>query len=173
MTAGPPRILVVGIGNPDRGDDGIGPRIAELLRDAVPPGVTVMCRSGDALALLQDWAGFDAVILVDAAAPAGQPGRVHRVDLAVEPLPRDLGLASTHAFGIAEAIALAAQLKSLPPRLVIYAVEAAAFTAGAGLSPAVAAAATAEGVATRILAEIAGWRGGIDSGAELFQNAGG
>jgi len=171
MSAGSLRILVVGIGNPDRGDDGIGPRIAEMLRDRVPSGVSVKSRSGDALALLQDWAAFDAVILVDAAAPAGAPGRIHRVDLAVEPLPRDLGLASTHAFGIAEAIALAAQLKRLPPRLVIYAIEAAAFTAGADLSPAVEAA--GEGVASRILAEVAGWRGGIDSDAELFQNAGG
>jgi len=171
MNAAPPRILAVGIGNPDRGDDGIGPRIAEMLRNRVPSGVSVNSRSGDALALLHDWAGFDAVILVDAAAPAGAPGRIHRVDLAIEPLPRDLGLASTHAFGIAEAIALAAQLKSLPPRLVIYAIEAVAFTAGADLNPAVAAA--AEGVATRILAEIAAWLGGIDSDTELFQNTGG
>jgi hydrogenase maturation protease len=72
------KILVVGAGNPDRGDDGIGPVVARQLARRLPADVTVLTRSGDMLALVDDWAMFDAVFCIDAAAPIGVPGRVHR-----------------------------------------------------------------------------------------------
>src|SRR5215207_5591238 len=50
---------------------------------------------------------------------------------------------STHAFGVADAIELARTLGRLPARLEIYTIEGADFTAGAGLSPPVAAAVNA------------------------------
>ena len=59
--------LILGIGNPDRGDDGIGPLVARRLIGRVPAGIAVMERTGDALALIEDWAGRDMVVLVDAA----------------------------------------------------------------------------------------------------------
>jgi hydrogenase maturation protease len=39
--ASPPRILVVGYGNPARGDDGLGPELAGRLEALAIPGVTV------------------------------------------------------------------------------------------------------------------------------------
>jgi hydrogenase maturation protease len=134
------RLLVVGIGNPDRGDDGIGPLVVRQLAGQVSRDVAVVERTGDALALIDDWQDRDAVILVDAAAPGSVPGSIHRVDLLTDELPTDVSLSSTHAFGVADAVGLARTLGLLPNRLIAYAIEGADFDPGASLSPSVAAA---------------------------------
>lgn len=72
---------------------------------------------------------------------SAEPGRIHRLDPSLGPLPRDLALGSTHAFGLAEAVELARTLGLLPRRMAIYAIEAGGFDPGAALSPAVVAAA--------------------------------
>jgi hydrogenase maturation protease len=146
-----PSVLVVGIGNPDRGDDGIGPAVASRLRARVPPGVYILERSGDVLGLIEEWEEFAVVILVDATAPIGRPGRVHRLDLIRCPLSIGVACSSTHGFGIAEAVELARSLGRLPRGLVAYLVEGERFVIGAPLSPAVAKA--VDEVAERILAE--------------------
>jgi hydrogenase maturation protease len=110
-TSGRPSMLVAGIGNPDRGDDGVGPAVATRLRGKVPPGVRVLERNGDVLALIEDWNGFFAVVVVDAAAPISRPGRVHRFDLKGQPLSGGLARSSTHGFGVAEAVELARKLE--------------------------------------------------------------
>ena len=104
------------------------------------------------LALIDDWAGFDAVVCVDAAAPLGAPGRVHRLDLAKEKLPPELSFASSHALGLAEAVELARILGLAPETIVVYAIEGACFDGGAPLSPEVASAASE--VADRVAAEV-------------------
>jgi hydrogenase maturation protease len=146
------KVLVIGVGNRDRGDDGIGPVVAERLEGRVPACIAIIERSGDALALIEDWAGRESVVLVDAAAPGGEPGRVHRVDLLADELPAGLSLSSTHALGVAEAVGLARTLGMLPARIVVYAVEGKKFDPGADLSPEVMAA--VEGVVARVAAEL-------------------
>lgn len=144
--------LVAGIGNPDRGDDGFGRAVADRLRGRVPDGTRILACSGDLLSLIEEWHGFGAVVLVDAAASLGRPGRIHRIDLIGEPLPGGLARNSTHAFGIAEAVGLARSLGRLPRRLVAYLVEGGQFDIGAPLSPAVAEAVGP--AAERIVAEL-------------------
>lgn len=150
------RTLVIGLGNPDRGDDAAGLRVAAVLAARALPGVVVEQAEADALALMQRWQGFALVVLVDAAAPLAQPGRIHRLDASRQPLPRDVALGSTHAFGLAETVELARTLGQLPGRLIVYAIEAAGFTRGAALSPEVAAAVGT--AAARIAAELASSR---------------
>src|SRR5271169_1995314 len=146
------RVLVVGIGNPDRGDDGFGPAVARRLRGRMPSTVRVLARNGDAVALIEDWNGIPCVILIDAVAPISEPGRVHRLDLTDSPLPIGLAPRSSHAFGVAETVELARNLGRLPPHIVAYLVEGEQFATGAPLSPAVAEA--IEAVAERIVAEL-------------------
>jgi hydrogenase maturation protease len=146
------RVLVVGVGNPDRGDDGIGPLVVRQLLGRVSRDVAIIARSGDALALIDDWEGRDAVILVDAAAPGGTPGSIHRIDLLRDALPPELSLSSTHGFGVAEAVGLADALNLLPAQLIAYAIEGANFDPGAPISPQVAA--VADEVASRVAAEL-------------------
>lgn len=151
------KLLVVGIGNPDRGDDGIGPLVVRRLAGRVSTDVVLIERTGDALALIEDWAGADGVVLVDAAAPGTAPGSIHRIDLLRDALPSHLSLSSTHAFGVADAVALARTLGRLPAGITVYAIEGANFTPGAPVTPVVAA--SIEDVVTRIAAELHHLRG--------------
>lgn len=151
MKGAPRKILIAAIGNPDRGDDGIGHLVAASLAERLPPDVTLTVRRGDLLSLIEDWAGFDAVICVDAAAAIGAPGRIHRIDMEADELPAGLSFPSSHAFGLAEAIALGRALKSAPDILIIYAIEGICFSAGAPMTLAVEQAAGAAGEA--IIAE--------------------
>jgi hydrogenase maturation protease len=147
------KILVIGAGNPNRGDDGIGAMIAGQLARRLPPDVAVLTRSGDMLSLIDDWAAFDAVFCIDAAAAIAAPGRVHRIDLATDALPRELALTSSHAFGLAEAVELSRVLGVALPRIIVYAIEGHCFDAGAAMAPEVAASAGV--VADRLVDEIA------------------
>jgi len=146
------KVLVVGLGNPDRGDDGIGAIVARRLTGRLPSDVAIVVRSGDMLALIQDWASFDALVCVDAAAPMGAPGRIHRIDLATGELPQDISFTSSHAFGITDAVGLARALRLAPRDIIVYAVEGCCFNGGALVTPQVTAAAGE--VADRIVAEV-------------------
>lgn len=141
--------LVIGFGNPDCGDDAAGPLVARRLAGRI--AARVLERHGDALALLDAWAGVELLVLVDAAAPMGTPGRIHRLDLTAD-LPRELSVGSVHSFGLPEAVALSRRLGTLPARVVVYAIEGLCFDVGGAVSAAVAAAVGA--VADRIAAEL-------------------
>jgi hydrogenase maturation protease len=144
-------VLIAGIGNPDRGDDGFGPAVVRRLRARFPSGVSILERNGDILGLVEDWRGFSHVIVIDAIASIGEPGRIHRFELADRPLPIAFVPRSTHAFGVAETVELARSLRRLPGYLVAYLVEGERFETGAPLSQAVAEA--VDEVAERIIAE--------------------
>jgi hydrogenase maturation protease len=145
-------LLVIGIGNPDCGDDAIGPIVTRSLAGRLPAGVDVEQRTGDMLGLLDDWVGRDGVVLIDAAAMVTAPGTIHRIDLICEALPAGVRLASTHAFGVAEAVELARALDRLPAALIVYAIEGATFFPGVAPSPSVMAAAGT--VVSRIVEEL-------------------
>ena len=135
MSTSLPGMLVIGIGNPLRGDDGVGPAIVEILKTRGLPGARLMTCQGDGLLLIETWKSADRVLLIDAATCGANPGTVYRFDAFGRPLPAGFSLYSTHAFGIAETIELARTLDQLPPHLVIYAIEGQNFAMGAGLSP--------------------------------------
>jgi hydrogenase maturation protease len=149
-----PKILAVCVGNPDCGDDGIGPMVAQALAGRLPDSARLVVRSGDMLALAEDCAGFDAMICVDAAASLGCPGRIHRIDLSAEDLPPGLLSASTHGFGLADAIALTRTLGRAPRHIAVYAAEGVRFRPGDAMTPELAGAAGE--IADRVAAEIAG-----------------
>lgn len=153
MTGSGGRILVLCIGNPDRGDDGAGPAVAKALAGALPPNAALMVRSGDMLAMIEDWEGFDALVCIDAAAGGSEPGRIHRIDLAEQDLPRDMAFLSSHAFGLGEGIALARTLGLAPPVIIVYAIEGQSFDGATQMTAPVATAVAP--AAARIIAEVA------------------
>jgi len=129
--------VVIGIGNPDRGDDGVGRVLARRLRARAASGIQVRECDGEATGLMTAWEGAEVVVLVDACRGAGPPGSIHTFE-ATEIEASGSGVlrhASTHSFGVAAAIGLARALVRLPPRLVLYAIEGRSFREGAGLSP--------------------------------------
>jgi hydrogenase maturation protease len=131
--------LVIGIGNPDRGDDAAGVAVARRVREVASRRVvTVAELIGDQLALLDAWEGAKEVYVIDAVYSGGVPGTVYSFDarLPLDPRFRHRG---THTFSIA-VIELARALDRLPARLIGYGIEGAVFEHGAGLSPAAEAA---------------------------------
>jgi hydrogenase maturation protease len=114
--------------------------------------VQVVEQSADGAALMERWRGAAKVIVVDAFEAGKKPGQVFRFDVSKGRLPANLFHTSTHAFGVAEAVELARTLQQLPPHVIIYGIQGGDFTAGQGLTPAVALA--AEQVISQIEVEI-------------------
>lgn len=129
------KVLVVCLGNPDRGDDAIGIMVANALVGRLPADITLLSRSGDMTSLIEDWAGFDALVCVDAATSMGVPGRIQRIDLAMDDLPTEMSFTSSHAFGLADTVRLARTLELAPRDIVVYAVEGGSFNLGAPMTP--------------------------------------
>jgi hydrogenase maturation protease len=131
------RTVVIGVGNPLRGDDAAGVMVAERLRPRVPKGVEVVACDEEPSRLMEAWEGADCVVLVDSVS-SGQPaGTLHRFDAGEEPVPACTFRSSTHAIGIADTIELARALGRLPRRVRVYGVEASGFVTGSSLTPAV------------------------------------
>ncbi|WP_435611933.1 hydrogenase maturation protease [Streptomyces sp. bgisy159] len=153
-------IVVVGVGNDFRQDDGVGWAVVTRLRERAGDGPTagpvLATCDGDPGRLIGLWAGASLAVVVDAAhAHPGRPGRVHRLELAAGG-PARPSSTSSHGLGLGEAVELAGALDLLPERLVVYAVEGARTDFGTGLSPAVAAA--VEPLAEAVEDEIARYR---------------
>lgn len=145
------RIVVIGVGNPYRCDDGVGVEVARRI-GGLRSDVSVIAASGEGAALMDLWKQRDQVFLIDAVRSGGRPGRIRRLDALKERIPSDFFNYSTHAFSVAEAVEMSRALNSLPARLTIYGIEGQSFEAGQGLSDAVDAAVGE--VVQRILAEL-------------------
>jgi hydrogenase maturation protease len=131
------RTVVIGIGNPLRGDDAAGAVAAERLRGRVPEGVEVIACSEEPSRLMDAWTGADRVVLVDTVSSGAPPGTLHRFDAGEEAVPARTFRSSTHAIGIADTIELARALGRLPTRVRVYGIEAGGFETGTSLTPAV------------------------------------
>jgi len=129
-------VLVIGLGNELRGDDGAGIEVARRLRGlAAEAGIDVRAQQGEPAGLIDAWSGRKAVVVVDTMRSGAEPGTICRFDASCEPLPAQLrGSSSTHALSLAEAIELARALGRLPPRVVVFAIEGQRFETGAALS---------------------------------------
>jgi hydrogenase maturation protease len=80
-----PRTLIVGLGNPILGDDGIGWRVADSVR-AIKPDVEVDCLALGGLSLMERLVGYERVIIVDSIQTRdGRIGQVYQFDLAELP----------------------------------------------------------------------------------------
>jgi sulfhydrogenase subunit alpha len=147
------RVVVIGVGNEFRRDDGAGPAVVGRLRDLVPPGVELVVTDGEPTRLVEAWTGAALAVVVDAVrAQPARPGRVHRF-VVDRPGDGSARPASSHGLGLDDAISLAVALDRMPGRLVVHAIEASDLAHGTGLTPAVAAAVGP--VASAILDDVA------------------
>ncbi len=126
---GRPRILILGIGNPGRGDDGLGPAAAERIEALHLAGVVAdanyQLNVEDALACAMN----DVVVFVDAAERLDRPYAMKSIrGKAAVP-------AMTHAMSPEAVVTLAAELYGRTPRAWLLAIRGARFEMGEGLSP--------------------------------------
>lgn len=115
-------VRVVGVGNPSRGDDGVGPAVAAEVAARVGPTVDVVVSTADPSRLIERWGSADTVVLIDAMVDDVPSGTVAVFDATVEPLPADLESVSSHGMGISATVELARSLGRLPKRLVVVGV---------------------------------------------------
>ena len=121
------RVLILGLGNPLLGDDGVGWQIAEAVRARVQdPDVEVDCLAGGGLSLMERLVGYDRAILIDAITSGQGPlGSVY--SFPVEALP-DLSaghLNSPHDTSLQTALRLGRTMGvHLPDHVMVVAVEA-------------------------------------------------
>ncbi len=138
------KLLFLGVGNAHRGDDGVGPFLAEKLaenKELAARGVDVLAHGGEGASLMDLWGGADKVVIVDAMKTKRKHGLIQRFDAIAEKLHGGVFRYSSHLFGLAEAVEMSRALGSLPKEMIIYGIESRIFDFGAPLSAPVAAAA--------------------------------
>ena len=123
----PPRVLIVGCGNPLRGDDAAGPvAIQRLWRAGLPDGVRCADGGTGGMDVAFQMRGVDHVGLIDACATGAEPGSLFEVPGSeVEQLPPLAGI-NLHAFRWDHALAFARWLlkEDYPRQVTVYLIEA-------------------------------------------------
>ncbi len=121
--------LVLGLGNPLLGDDGVGWRVAEQVRHALEHTASraeVDCLSVGGLSLMERMVGYDRVILVDSISTGRQsPGSLYRFSLDSLPDPSAGHLSSAHDVTLQTALKAGAAIGlPLPADVNVVAIEA-------------------------------------------------
>lgn len=129
-------IVIIGVGNPDRGDDGVGVVVAAI---AGALSGTPVRTVNDPFDIVEAWGFADQAVVVDATRGASAPGAITVLDVTGGSFTPAYPSSSTHGLGVADAVALGRALGRMPRHLVVVGVEGAAFD-GIGLSPEVSAA---------------------------------
>ena len=153
-------IVVIGCGNPNRSDDGAGPRVIGLLRDAdLPPQVRLFDVGTDGMTAMYRARGATHLVIVDARIPQGAPGAIYEVpgDILAAAPAKGAGL---HEFRWDHALYAGHRIygEAFPATVVVLLIEAGTLDLGLSLSPPVEAAADA--VAGRVRGLIDGWLAG-------------
>jgi hydrogenase maturation protease len=120
-----PGTLVLALGNPLRGDDGVGAEVLLALERLAPQDVNLLDGGTMGLNMLLAMQGYHRVIIVDSGNIGRAPGE-WGCFTADELLLQSVGdqLAMTlHNAGLAEALTVGATLGILPPEIIIYAVQ--------------------------------------------------
>lgn len=149
--------LVLALGNPDRGDDGVGQAVLRDLtaRGSLPQEVEVLDGGLAGLETCLLLEGRRQALIVDAADMGLAPGMWAPLEVGEGLLGRELPPAVLHQAGLLQALQLADALQALPERVTIYGVQPEQIGWEPGLSPPVAKAvpAVGEAIRARILQE--------------------
>ena len=128
-------IRIIGLGNEFRGDDAVGLLAARRLQGVIGDRAEVMEAPVAGVELLELMKGVRVALLIDAVRSGQAPGTIHRLDASFGPIAPELFPQSTHAVGVAETLELGRTLGVLPPKVIVYGVEAADMEMGHPLSP--------------------------------------
>ena len=129
------RVLVIGLGNPSRGDDAAGWVAAERIRARACRGIRAVTDGRGGAGLIDLWSCADTVFVIDAASSGDRAGKAHVFDGLKDEIPEACSRCSSHAFGLSAAVRLGRALGQLPRKLTVIGVEGKDFTAGGSLSP--------------------------------------
>ena len=130
------RAVVVAIGNPYRGDDGVGLEVLRAVAPRLAPDVDRFELDGEPARVVDAIAGATTAVIIDAAVSDDPDGTVTVIDTGVVPGP-DAAI-SSHGAGLADALELATALDRLPRHTHVVTVTGSRFELGDSLSDEVA-----------------------------------
>lgn len=160
-------LSIIGCGNPNRSDDGVGVVVAHRLRERFArhpvPGVQVFETGTAGMEVMFAARGSDALVIVDACRSGSEPGAVFRVpgeEIAKAPEPSF----SLHDFRWDHAIHAGRRIfgEDFPTEVDVFLVEAASIELGLELSAPVARA--ADEVYRQVLARVGEYAAGRHHG---------
>lgn len=161
-----PRVLIAGVGNVLRQDDGFGVELVQRLLEQVnlPEGVKVLETGIAGIRLVQELLdGYDILVIVDTMLRDGQPGQVYWLEAEVQD-PTTLSfeehlefLADMHYTDPTRAMMLAKAIHALPSQVYILGCQPAVYDDfELGLSQEV------EAAIPRAIARLETWLAGLD-----------
>ena len=120
------KVLILGIGNPLRSDDGIGIHVVEALREENLREDVDIKEGLSGLDILGAIAGYERIIMIDAIKSGGEPGTIYRLSVEDLHAQQTLHTFSTHDVDIPTMLKLGRDLYpgKIPEDIVIIAVEA-------------------------------------------------
>jgi hydrogenase maturation protease len=128
----PSDILVLGIGNVLRADEGVGVRAAQLARSRLTDGgVHVVAAGAVGPATIADLEGFSHIIVLDTIDVGRAPGTIvwfEAGDLS------PCASSAVHEFGVADLLMLVGQTSRAPEEAIVLGVQPATLELGAPLS---------------------------------------
>lgn len=149
------RPVVIGLGSPLMGDDGVGLAALAWLRDRAPAGVELVDGGTWGMNLLPTLEAADRVLLLDAIDRGAPPGTV--LELEDAEVPRYLGVKlSPHQVDLRDVLAVAELRGTLPRQLVAIGIQPARVEMTTDLSP--AAREALPRLLDRVEARLAAWR---------------
>lgn len=132
------RILIAGVGDKLRRDDGFGSRVVEeLSKLSLPRGIELRDYGLRSLDLLQDIEEFDCVILVDVVDGGGRAGELYVFEPSIDDLDEEeifKSILSLHEVKLTEVFALGKALKVLPKKVIIVGCQPKDLSIGLGLT---------------------------------------
>lgn len=119
------KTLILGIGNTALTDDGVGCKVAQRLQKRLrgKSGITVKETALSGLSLLDEFTGYERLIIIDAIqTKGGKPGAIYQLS------PSDFKtgrMAIIHDLGLVSTLELGRKLEmEMPREVVIFAIEA-------------------------------------------------
>ncbi len=133
---------VIGCGNPNRSDDGVGPRVIALLREwTLPANVRLFDSGTDGMGVMYSARAATRLVIVDARAPDGLPGAIYEVPGAELETAHEPSL-TLHDFRWDHALYAGRRIygEQFPTEVTVFLVEAHSLALGLELSAPVEAA---------------------------------
>jgi hydrogenase maturation protease len=133
-------IIIAGIGQSMRSDDGAGLAAVQLWQQSYPhsaslPNLRIELAELPGLSLLDHLLGTDAAIIVDAVCSGAKPGTLYLIDN-TDLAAFESSSGSAHGIGVAESVNLGKRIypEEMPSEIILIGIEASDFRLGAKLS---------------------------------------
>ena len=147
------KTIIVGLGNPILGDDGVGWKVAQEVKKLLPSALSSLIEGDESfvdveflslggISLMEHLIGYDRAILIDAVTSEQEPGSMIVSKLSEMPDYSAFHIASAHDTSLQNAIKLGKSLGAkLPDEVIVVGIATnQVFTFGEQLTPPVAAA---------------------------------